>query len=321
MKSFVITSSDDGIRLNRFLEKVVPALKLTLLYKYLRTKHIKLNRKSCEASTRLCEGDLLELYIPDEFFEQQKKQPDFMRASGNLSILYEDENIALLYKPAGLLAHEDKSSFGDTLVNRFLRHLYERGDYSPDSSTSFTPALCNRIDRGTEGIVLAGKSSQAVSALNKIIKERRIVKKYLCVTVLKPPKDGVYRAYLLKDESENKAEVKSTPFGSAKEIKTGFTLLEERNSLYLVEAELFTGRTHQIRAHLAFLGAPILGDIKYGSKKLNKRYSESRQLLCSYSVQFRLSEDEDELLYYLNDKTFANRNIDFVNKYFKGIRL
>ncbi len=321
MKSFTITEADDGIRLNRYLERCVPALPLSMLHKYLRTKRIKRNGKRCEASDRLQPGDLLELYIPDDFFVAVKKKPDFLRASRDLEVVYEDARIAVLFKPAGLLAHEDKSGFGDTLVNRFLLHLYEAGEYDPADGVSFTPALCNRIDRGTEGLVLAAKSGAAASALGALIRERRVSKTYLCVTTAQPPRDGVYRAFLSKDETTNKVTVKKEPFGDAKEIVTGFRTLAQRRGLWLVEAELFTGRTHQIRAHLAFLGAPILGDLKYGSAKLSKKYEESRQLLCAHAIELRPEPDADPLLADLAGRRFVRARVDFVERYFPDVRL
>ena len=320
MKRFEITAADEGVRLNRYLEKNVPGLGLSALHKFLRTKRIKRNGKRCEASDRLNAGDVLELYIPEEFLAQPKKQPAFMRASKKLDILFEDENVAILYKPAGLLAHEDAREFSDTLINRFLRHLYEKGEYLPDSGAAFTPALCNRIDRGTEGIVLAAKNAPAAAALNEIIKLRQIEKKYLCVTVSPPPKDGVYTAYLRKEETDKKAVVKLHDFTGAKEIRTGFQLLDKReDGLCLVQAQLFTGRTHQIRAHLAFFGAPILGDAKYGRPGINRKFGETHQLLCSYSVRFVLENTTQELLRYLDGREFKYDKIDFVKRYFPSV--
>ncbi len=317
MKSFTVAAADQGVRLNRYLARRVPALPLSLLYKYLRTKRIKRNGKRCDASDRLCAGDLLELYIPDEFFAAGQKRPDFLRASRALELLYEDANLAVLWKPAGLLAHEDKTGPGDTLVNRFLRHLYEAGEYEPGVS-AFTPALCNRIDRGTEGLVLAAKNAAAASALGALIRGRRVGKTYLCVTTAQPPPDGVYRAFLEKDEAANRATVKKAPFGAAREIVTGFRTLCARGGLYLVEAELFTGRSHQIRAHLAFLGAPLLGDLKYGDRALCRKFGESRQLLCAYALELRPDPEQDAFLAYLAGRRFVRGEVDFVARYFPG---
>ncbi len=317
MKQYQITAADDGVRLNRFLEKAVPGLGLSALYKFLRTKRIKRNGRRCAASDRLAAGDVLELYLPDSFFAAAPKRPAFLRAGKTLDVLYEDENIAALYKPAGLLAHEDAKEHGDTLIARLLRYLYEKGEYDPAGGAAFTPALCNRIDRGTEGIVLAGKNARAAAALGRIIRERRIVKKYLCVTLSPPPADGVYTAYLRKQPQDNRAVVKPRPFADAKEITTGLrTLARRADGLCLVEAELFTGRTHQIRAHLAFFGAPILGDRKYGCGAQNSAYGEARQLLCAGSVRFALDPDADAPLFYLDGKTVACPRIDFVRRYF-----
>ncbi len=316
MKSFSVSPADEGIRLNRFLQTCAPLLPASLMYKYLREKRIKCNGKRCEAATRLQAGDVLELYIGDEFFAAPKKPPDFLRASKNLTVLYEDGNLALLYKPAGLLCHSDEGSFGDTLVDRFLRYLYEKKEYVPVAGVGFTPALCNRLDRGTEGLVLAAKNAAALRELNAMIKNNQIRKKYLCVCTGKAPKDGVYKAYLTKDEQNNKVRVLPRAASGAKEIVTGFRALETRGALTLVEATLVTGRTHQIRSHLAHLGAPILGDLKYGDAGMNKKYGLSRQALAAYSLEFDLPESYDGALAYLGGRRTALGSVWFKDKYF-----
>ncbi|MDO4567006.1 MAG: RluA family pseudouridine synthase [Oscillospiraceae bacterium] len=316
MREIIIDARDSGTRLNRYLARVAAKLPASLMYKYLREKRIKLNGRRCEASARLAEGDILQLYIDEEFFELQRLQRDFMRSSHRLSIIYEDENMAALYKPAGLLSHGDKSG-GDALLGRFTRYLYEKGEYEPESS-AFAPAVCNRLDRGTEGIVLAAKNAAAAAALGDIIKRRLVRKLYLCVCCGEPPKDGVYTAYMKKDGKRNLSAVRREMFEGAREITTGFRTLGRKGNLTLLEASLITGRPHQIRAHLSFLGAPVLGDQKYGNAKLNAKYGERSQLLCAYSVSFRL--DEQALAgpaAYLDGRTFSLKEPGFVNKYFK----
>ncbi len=315
MHSFTITSEDDGVRLNRFLQKCAPQLPASLMYRALRSKRIKLNGRRCEASDRLRRGDVLELYLNDDLFSAQKKQPQFMSACDSLETVYEDENILIINKPAGVIMHADKKEFGDTLVNRMLKYLYKKGEYTPSSSGAFTPAFVNRLDRNTEGIVLAAKNSLSLAALARIVKERLLQKSYICVTVSKPPSDGRYSAYLTKDEGKNTVSVSSRPCESSKEIVTEFKTLAERNGLYLCSATLVTGRAHQIRAHLKHLGAPILGDEKYGRREINSRYGEKRQLLCSYRVSFKLSGDCSPLE-YLDGKSFALERVGFAEKYF-----
>ncbi|MEG1180518.1 MAG: RluA family pseudouridine synthase [Oscillospiraceae bacterium] len=321
MRQFVILSEDDGVRLNRFLQKCVPSLSGGEMYKFLRSKRIKLNGARCEASTRLSAGDVLELYINDDFFGKGKKQPNFMSASRMLTIIYEDDNIALLYKPAGLLVHDDSSEFPDTLINRFLRHLFECGSYNPDEKTCFTPSLCNRLDRGTSGIVIAAKNSTSLSCMNLIIKERRAVKKYLCVTVSEPPRDGRYTCFLMKNSDLNRVYLSDKERDGSKQIVTEIKKLSENKGLHLLEIGLVTGRTHQIRAHLAHLGAPILGDGKYGNGEINRRYKITRQALCAYRLSFDLNETLDKELFYLNNKSFQLDDVWFCKEYFPQFKL
>ncbi|MEA4911474.1 MAG: RluA family pseudouridine synthase [Oscillospiraceae bacterium] len=316
MKSFTINAADDGTRLNRFLMKCAPKLPASLIYKYLREKKIKCNGKRCEASARLAAGDVLTLYIDDAFFACKKKLPAFLRAAGELKVLYEDDALALLDKPAGVLCHSDESTFCDTMVDRFLRYLFEKDEFSPDAAVGFTPALCNRLDRGTQGIVIAAKTAAALRELNAMIRRDLLVKKYLCVCTGEPPRDGVYNAWHSKDETKNKVRVAAASFPGAKSIRTGFRLVERRGALSLLEVTLYTGRTHQIRAHLTFLGAPILGDLKYGNATMNKKYGLSRQALAACSLEFALPADYDGGLTYLAGRRFSLEDVWFKAQFF-----
>ncbi|MBQ1595899.1 MAG: RluA family pseudouridine synthase, partial [Clostridia bacterium] len=180
MKQLTIGKNDAGQRLDKFLQKNLPNLPQSLLYKYIRKKRIKVNGKRAEISTRLSVGDVLDLYINDEFFEKPEPTYDFLHAGTNLNILFEDENVLVLDKPVGLLAHPDDREYVDTLIGRVKRYLYEKGEYDPDAEQSFTPALVNRIDRNTGGIVLAAKTAEALRVLNQKMKDREIHKFYLC---------------------------------------------------------------------------------------------------------------------------------------------
>ena len=282
MREFTVSSKNEGVRLSRFIEKAAPSLPKSALYKAIRTKRIKLNGRRCKPDDRLHEGDVLQLWIDEQSFEN-RTLPDFMRASKTLQIIYEDADTALLYKPSGLNSHPSSGEYNDNLVARFLRYLYEKNEYDP-SDDVFTPALCNRLDRNTSGIVIAGKNHEAVNAVNSLIRNGEIRKTYLAVTAFSPPADGVYTAYLKKDEKKNMVTVKDNPSDGWQEIKTGFRALQNSKSLWLIECTLYTGRTHQIRVHMASINHPLLGDYVYGPEK--NRFGVHGQVLHAKSLGF-----------------------------------
>ena len=305
MKSFTINTNDADQRLDKYLTKSFPNLPKALMYKYIRTKRIKVNSKRAEISTRLKVGDVVDLYINDEFFERPPEKFDFMSASNKIDIVYEDENILLLNKKAGLLCHPDDREYIDTLITRVKRYLYEKGSFNPNDSLSFTPALVNRIDRNTTGIVIAAKNADALRILNQKMKDRELHKYYLCIIhgVLNK-KTGILRGYLTKNEDKNLVKVHKEKQDGSKEISTKYKVLAERKKYSLVEVELLTGRTHQIRSHFASIGHPLLGDGKYGTNALNKKSGYKKQCLCSYKLEFDFSTDAG-ILNYLNNKSFT----------------
>lgn len=319
MKSFTIKNNDADQRLDKFIHKCVPNLPNSLLYKYIRTKRIKVNNKRAEISTRLVSGDIVDMYINDEFFEKTEKHYDFMKASKNLTIIYEDNNILLLDKKVGVLCHPDDKEFIDTLIGRVKRYLYEKGEYNPDKENSFIPSLVNRIDRNTGGIVIAAKNAESLRILNEKMKNRELHKFYLCVIIGSPAKrSDVLEGYLLKDESKNTVRVTKKMIKGAKSIKTKYKVLDTNNGLSLVEVELLTGRTHQIRAHFASIGCPLLGDGKYGKNETNKKYGGyKKQLLYSYKLTFDFLSDAG-CLNYLNKNTFEVEDVWFKEEYYLG---
>lgn len=311
MKNFTIQKNDSDQRLDKYITKSFPNLPKALMYKYIRLKRIKVNGKRAEISTRLKIGDVVDMYINDEFFEKSETRYDFMSASKNLDIIYEDKNIMLLNKKIGLLSHPDDSEYVDTLITRIKRYLYEKGEFRPDDETSFTPALVNRIDRNTSGIVIAAKTAEALRVLNQKMKDRELHKFYLCVVHGTPKeKSGILEGYLVKDENKNKVFVSRKRSDGAKLIRTKYNVLKSKNGLSLVEVDLLTGRTHQIRAHFASIGHPLLGDGKYGSNALNKKSGLKKQCLCSYKLKFDFTTDAGSLD-YLNGKEFEIKDVWF----------
>ncbi|MBR4099526.1 MAG: RluA family pseudouridine synthase [Clostridia bacterium] len=316
MKEFTITKNDATLRLDKFITKTCPTLPSSLMFKYIRTKRIKVNGKRAEISTRLNTGDVVSAYINDEFFTPITPKYDFLSASKKIDVVYEDENIILADKKQGLLVHPDKNEYGDTLIARIQHYLYDKGEYNPQDENSFRPALANRIDRNTGGIVIAAKNAETLRILCDKIKYREIDKRYLTVVHGIPKqKTATLEGFLEKNESKNKVYLSSNKTENNKTIKTKYTLIESRNNLSLLEVELITGRTHQIRAHMASIGHPLLGDGKYGKLKDDKKLGFNKQALYSYKLTFDFKTDAG-ILNYLNGKTFTVKNVWFANELF-----
>ena len=317
MKEIQIRKNDAGQRLDRFVGKAVPLLPESLLQKYIRLKRIKRNGKGAKRDVRLVEGDVLQLYINDEFFERPTEENAWLKiATPRLDIVYEDENILLADKKPGVLCHSAGEWSWDTLISNIQAYLRQSGEWDPKAENAFTPALCNRIDRNTGGIVIAAKNAEALRILNEKIRDREIEKFYLCAVSGRPrPASGRLENYLFKDAKKNQVFIKDKPEPGCKTAVTEYRVLGRKGQLSLVECRLLTGRTHQIRAQMAHAGWPLLGDGKYGRERFNKDFGENGQALYSYRLRFEFPTDAG-VLEYLRGKEFRVERVDFAEKYF-----
>ncbi len=317
MKELIITKNDENQRLDRFVGKAVPLLPESLLQKYIRLKRIKVNGKGAKRDTRLTEGDVLSLYINDEFFDKPREENSYLKiATPKLNIVYEDENIILVDKKPGVLCHSAGKWDNNTLVAHIQAYCYQKGEWRPREEHSFAPALCNRIDRNTGGIVIAAKNAEALRIINDHIKRHDLKKSYVCIVTGKVPvRQGTLKGFIFKDAVKNRVYVRDQVVAGAKTAVTHFSVIARSGTLTLLECELETGRTHQIRAQCAHAGFPLLGDSKYGDDRVNKTYGETGQLLYSYKLEFDFGNGGG-ILSYLNGRIFRITDVEFVKKYF-----
>ncbi|OUP66151.1 RNA pseudouridine synthase [Pseudoflavonifractor sp. An176] len=317
MKEFTIGKNDAGQRLDRWLAKTVPLLPAPLAQKYIRLKRVKRNGKGSKRDVRLEVGDVLQLYINDEFFQTPNRENAFLSVfKPQLDIVYEDEHILLLNKRPGMVVHPDDQERVNTLLTHIQAYLYQKKEWSPYWENSFAPALCNRIDRNTGGIVIAAKTAEALRIMNQKIKDRELTKLYLCVIRGEMrPRKGELKGFILKDENKAQVKVYDHPVPGGKTALTLYNTLATEGGLSLVECDLITGRTHQIRAQFAAAGHPLLGDGKYGRERDNRPFGRSYQALYSYKLRFEFTTDGG-CLSHLNGMEWTVRDIDFVPQYF-----
>ncbi|MBQ9757132.1 MAG: RluA family pseudouridine synthase [Clostridia bacterium] len=278
MKKIVAGPNDAGQRLDKFLAKLLKTASMGMIYKWMRKKRVKVNGKKQDISYILNVGDVLELYINDEFFENEKKEPVFELNDEALCVVYEDENILVADKPSGVSVHGEVGCLLDSIT----AYLVRKGEYVPQSENTFAPALCNRIDKNTSGLVIAAKNAKALRSINEKIRDREINKYYLlrAENPERLEKNGKIAGYTVKNEKERKVYFYEEEKSGSKYCETLFEKLDDNG---LFEVQLLTGRTHQIRASFAARGCPLVGDVKYGAKRNGRK---DFQQLRAYKIEF-----------------------------------
>lgn len=305
MKEIIIDKNESDQRLDRFLKKYLGNATQGFIYKMIRKKNIKVNGKKVNPEDNIVEGDIIQLYLSDETIEKFLTVKGEIRSKLVPNIIYEDENIILINKGSGVLSHGAGGEFEDNIVDSMISYLIEKGDYVPRIEKTFTPSICNRLDRNTSGLIIGAKNYQSLKDMNKAIKSNLIGKFYKTIVSGKVSKDFKAEAFLDKDEDRNMVQISDEENEGAKKIETHIRVLKKTNDYSLLEIKLVTGRTHQIRSHLESLGYPVIGDRKYGDASVNKyfnnMYKLDNQWLHGYRIEF---SGLDGSLEYLNGKCF-----------------
>jgi len=301
-----IDKNESDQRLDRFLKKYLANAPQSFIYKMIRKKRIKINNKKANPESLIMEGDAIQLYISDETLEKFIQEKKEIVSSALKGIIYEDENIILINKPKGVLSHPAEKDYEYNIVDSMVSYLHQKGEYNPRVEKTFVPSICNRLDRNTSGIIIGAKNYATLKEINEAIRRGDIKKYYKCIVKGKVEKDILLKGYIVKDERKNRVKVYKNDVESSKAITTYVKVLKSKDKCSLLEIDLITGRTHQIRAHLSSIGHPVIGDTKYGDKSINdffrKKYDLKSQYLHAYKIVFN---GLDSPLNYLNGREFV----------------
>lgn len=321
MREIKITNNESDQRLDRFIRKLLGEASLGFIYKQIRKKNITVNKEKSNEKYILKEGDLVQIYFSDETIDNFKTKKEKIKSNVKLDIVYEDENILIINKRAGLLSHSTKKDYSeDNVVDAMLAYLNNKDEYDPKDSATFTPSLANRLDRNTSGLLIGAKTYNAIQELNKAQRNNQIDKFYY--TIVSGSVDGEKTEYANIEKVNNKenlSKVSKEESEDKKTIITAYKSILKGKKYSLLEINLITGRTHQIRAHLGYLNMPVIGDTKYGNKKTNKffkdKYNLNHQLLHCYKTEFLNLEGDLE---YLSNRTFEVDKTNLMNEIIKG---
>ena len=321
MKEYIINKTNENQRFDKYLKRIMPSASNSFIYKMLRKKNIELNSKRAKGDEILKSGDSVKIFFSDETYEKFSKGEaadvtKYLKAYekyGKLEVIFSDENIIVFNKPSGMLSQSDES--GALSVNDYLiGYLLDDGTVTADSLSSFRPSICNRLDRNTSGLILCSKSLRGARFLNRIISEHNTEKYYLALAKGRFDKEGVHTSYVKKDEKNNKLLFTEESAAGAVQIKTGFEVIRAEDEATLLKVRLYTGKSHQIRAHLSQLGHPILGDPKYGFADKNGAH---RQMLHAYCI--KVTDETPEYKGFMLKAPMPDDMKNFCTKYFGEI--